>query len=91
METAVLVTQLLWIVVVIFVYKVGVYNGKRAERAKTPPVAGVLKVETSDPEGPYLFLELHDDVRSIMRKDAVIFSVEETVQLSAKNSSSITE
>ena len=91
MESAVLVTQILWILGCVFIYRLGVYNGKRAAQAKLPPVAGVLKVETSDPEGPYLFLELHDDVQSIMRRDAVTFSVEETVQLTAKNSSPITE
>lgn len=91
MEPVVLTAQILWILVCVFIYRLGAYNGKRAAQEKVPPVAGVLKVETSDPEGPYLFLELHDDIRSIMRKDAVIFSVEETVQLSAKNSSPIME
>lgn len=37
---------------------------------------GCLRVDNSDPtEEPYLFLELNESVRAIMKKDYVVFKV----------------
>ena len=44
-------------------------------RAKNKPV-GTLKVNDSDPEGPYLFLELSTQPENIMREDTVTLKVD---------------
>lgn len=36
---------------------------------------GIMRVNTSDPDGPYLFLELNTDIHTIMRKKNVNFRV----------------
>lgn len=38
--------------------------------------AGVLKIDTSDPDGPYLFLELHEEIRAISKQSHVTFKVD---------------
>lgn len=50
----------------------------RYRRRKEQPV-GVLRVDTSDPDGPYLFLELHTGVGNVMQKKQV------TLEVSTKN------
>lgn len=37
---------------------------------------GVLRVDTSDPDGPYLFLELHTGVGEVMRRKQVMLDVQ---------------
>lgn len=37
---------------------------------------GVLRVDTSDPDGPYLFLELHTGIGEVMRRKRVILDVQ---------------
>lgn len=44
-------------------------------RAKNKPV-GTLKVNNSDPDGPYLFLELSTYPEDIMREEYVTMKVE---------------
>lgn len=47
--------------------------------------SGDLRVDTSDPDdGPYLFLELKEDVRNIMRKEYVILGVKVENYISQK-------
>lgn len=36
---------------------------------------GTIRIETSDPDGPYLFLELNTDIRNVARKKNVNFRV----------------
>ena len=43
-------------------------------RANRP--LGTLRVDRSDPDGPYLFLELHTDVATIMDEKKVVFDVD---------------
>ena len=43
-------------------------------RANKP--SGTLRVDRSDPDGPYLFLELHTDVATIMDEKRVTFDVD---------------
>lgn len=47
---------------------------QKAEKNDKP--YGVLHVETSDPDGNYLFLELHTDVTDVMKQDYVRFKVD---------------
>ena len=41
---------------------------------KLDPV-GTLRVDTSDPDGPYLFLELHTPVSEVMKQKQVTLDV----------------
>ena len=36
---------------------------------------GTLRIETSDPDGPYLFLELNTDIHTVARKKYANFRV----------------
>ena len=36
---------------------------------------GYIQIHTSDPDGPYLFLELHKDVKDIYNRKFVLFEV----------------
>lgn len=38
--------------------------------------SGVLKIDTSDPDGPYLFLELHEEIGAISKQNHVTFEVD---------------
>ena len=40
-----------------------------------PKQVGNLRVDTSDPDGPYLFLELTKDLDSVIKKNSVVLKV----------------
>ena len=42
---------------------------------ETKRIAGTLRIDTSDPDGPYLFLELETGVDEVMRTKVVSFEV----------------
>lgn len=42
---------------------------------KEKPV-GTLRVDRSDPDGPYLFLELHEDVSTVLRSEYITLKVD---------------
>lgn len=42
---------------------------------KSDNPVGSLHVETSDPDGPYIFLELNRGVGDVMQKDKVVLDV----------------
>ena len=46
------------------------------------PVSGTLKVDSSDPDGPYLFLELEENVDVVKRKDCIMLKVDNSSYLS---------
>lgn len=46
--------------------------------------SGKLHVETSDPDGPYIFLELYTDVADVSRKKKVVFEVDMKNYISQK-------
>lgn len=48
------------------------------------PVSGTLRVDSSDPDGPYLFLELEENVDIVKRKDCVTLKVDNSGYLSQK-------
>lgn len=37
--------------------------------------SGTLRIDSSDPDGPYLFLELNESIRSVSSKKQVILDV----------------
>lgn len=43
-------------------------------RGSQKPV-GTLRIDTSDPDGPYLFLELHTQVSEVMKQKQVTLDV----------------
>lgn len=38
--------------------------------------AGVLKIDTSDPDGPYLFLELHEHIDTLSKQKYATFDID---------------
>jgi hypothetical protein len=48
------------------------------------PVSGTLKIDSSDPDGPYLFLELEENVNIVKRKNCVVLKVDTSSYLSQK-------
>lgn len=46
----------------------------KGSNKKLDPV-GTLRVDTSDPDGPYLFLELHTPVSEVMKQKQVTLDV----------------
>lgn len=52
--------------------------------SKIDKPSGRLHVETSDPDGPYIFLELYTDVADVSRKKKVVFEVDMKNYISQK-------
>lgn len=48
------------------------------------PIAGVLRIELSDPDGPFLFVELTGSVHSISKEKYVTFAVNPKSYISQK-------
>jgi hypothetical protein len=46
------------------------------------PVSGTLKIDSSDPDGPYIFLELEENVNAVKRKNCVLLKVDTSSYLS---------
>lgn len=64
--------SLLIIVVAMYIY------------ARQSRPSGKLHVETSDPDGPYIFLELYTDVADVSRKKKVMLEVDMKNYISQK-------
>lgn len=65
---------LVGVIVGIIVALAGIFTGYQLRLRKEKPV-GVLRVDTSDPDGPYLFLELHTGVGDVMEQKQVTLEV----------------
>ena len=52
------------------------YVAKKLKNVKDERTVGKLVVDTSDPDGPYLFLELYTTVDRVMKLDEVILGVD---------------
>lgn len=52
--------------------------------ARQSKPSGKLHVETSDPDGPYIFLELYTDVADVSRKKKVMLEVDMKNYISQK-------
>ena len=61
--------------IIVAVFLFGIFVGVLFTKIRS---SGTLQIETSDPDGPYLFLELTTDVRTLMRKKSANFSVKVT-------------
>lgn len=53
----------------------GFWIGYLIYRKKPKDPIGTLRVDTSDPDGPYLFLELHTPVSEVMKQKQVTLDV----------------
>ena len=63
-----------WYFVIIFA--IGVVIGSIITRIINRPLdIGTLRIDTSDPDGPFMFLELSKDVDSVTSKKYVILKV----------------
>ena len=61
---------------VILMFSVGIIIGSVVTQLLWwPKRVGSLRVDTSDPDGPYLFLELTKDLSSVTKSDSVILKV----------------
>lgn len=45
-------------------------------------IVGVLRIETSDPDGPYMFLELYTSISELMKREDVRLHVDTTNYIS---------
>lgn len=54
----------------------------RHKKIFTP--VGCLRVDTSDPDGPYLFLELAEDVNTVCNREYVLLEVNMSNYISQK-------
>ena len=61
---------------VLLMFAVGIIVGSVATQLFwRPKGVGNLRVDTSDPDGPYLFLELTKDLDSVIKRDSVTLKV----------------
>lgn len=55
---------------------IGGFLGRLFERKKLKKEpSGTLRIDTSDPDGPYLFLELREDIPKVIEKEEVVLEV----------------
>ena len=60
----------------IIIFAIGIVVGSIITRMVTKPLDfGTLRIDTSDPDGPFIFLELSKDVDTVASKKYVILKV----------------
>lgn len=60
----------------VIIFVIGVVIGSIITRIINRPLdIGTLRIDTSDPDGPFMFLELSKDVDSVTSKKYVILKV----------------
>lgn len=60
----------------VIIFAIGVVIGSIITRIINRPLdIGTLRIDTSDPDGPFMFLELAKDVDSVTSKKYVILKV----------------
>lgn len=69
--TAVLVALVLFAIVFISLWA-GYYTGKLTYRDKP---MGVIRIDSSDPDGPYMFLEIATSVEDVMSRKYITLEV----------------
>lgn len=72
--TVILFVFILMIVIPIS-YKAGKTKQKAYDIALVPPTVGTILIETSDPDGPYLFLDLEKPVDYIGQHTEVVCKI----------------
>ena len=46
--------------------------------------SGTIRVDSSDPDGPFLFLELNEDLNAICSKDKIVCKIDNSSYISQK-------
>lgn len=60
----------------VIVFAIGIVVGAIITRIISRPLGiGTLRIDTSDPDGPFMFLELSKDVNTVASKKYVILKV----------------
>ncbi|QJU22537.1 hypothetical protein HLY09_25740 [Enterocloster bolteae] len=60
----------------VIIFAIGIVVGSIITRIVTKPLDfGTLRIDTSDPDGPFMFLELSKDVDTVASKKYVILKV----------------
>lgn len=58
------------------IFIVGMWLGYVISMKLTDNVVGTLRVDRSDPDGPYLFLELSEDIYKVIHKKYITLKVD---------------
>ena len=66
---------LILILVLMLGFALGFIFARKSPIRSNSKTIGVLRVDTSDPDGPYLFLELHTGVEAVMGRKQVMLDV----------------
>lgn len=53
----------------------GISFGLLISLIRRPKVMGCLRIEQSDPDGPYMFLELHEKLETLADQKAIILAI----------------
>ena len=57
------------------VYNIGKHNQKVKDISDMPILAGTIVIDATDPDGPYLFLDLDEQIDVIGTKEVVLCTV----------------
>lgn len=69
----------------VIIFAIGIVVGSIITRIVTKPLDfGTLRIDTSDPDGPFMFLELSKDVDTVASKKYVILKVDLKSYISQK-------
>lgn len=77
-------TILMLALVLMLGFGIGFIFGRRSPIWNKESLVGTLRVDTSDPDGPYLFLELHTPISEVMRHKQVTMDVSTESYISQK-------
>lgn len=77
-------TILMLVLVLMLGFGIGFIFGCRSPIWSKENSVGTLRIDTSDPDGPYLFLELHTGVGEVMRHKQVTMDVSTENYISQK-------
>ena len=68
---------IIWIVLIVIAFKCGVVITERrfAKQCKNK-IVGSLKIDTSDPDGPYIFAEFTQPIETIFKNKYVILKID---------------
>lgn len=76
--------EIVTVIVMVCLWFLGFYAGYSIRSKKREESVGTLRIDTSDPDGPYMFLELHTDLQGVIGKKQVILDVSTQNYISQK-------
>ncbi len=66
---------MVFVVTYVFGVALGVMLGVLISRMFRKHPVGSLRVDHSDPEGPYIFLELHESIEELSKQETILLNV----------------